>query len=634
MQLKKDLLFANRYRLEIELGRGSFGSVWKTTDQKTKEVLAIKISHEELSQKDKEDFDEEYMLVAQIRHANLLTARYYDEWEDRAYLTFPLCSQSLLDRIKIAQGIAPERNLAPFQTQRKITPREIESEELKKILLDVCHGLAYLHSKKIVHRDLKPDNILLDVENNWLISDFGISSRLRQTLTSRSKNDHASGARGYASPEMLHKPKTAQDPTDIFSLGITIFEMGNGFLPNGGEYGWRLRFDDPQISLPESYGTELNLLMQACLAYDPDKRPTAKMIVDFLEGKTSIQPITERAGLHISAPPSPSQTKEEVTSETSKEIKTAQQAQQKPFEPKPTIKEVKKGLNVFQLVGILAIVVIVIAAGVNMCNKPAEPGANTTIDQSTEPHTETVVPDTATLPTEPSAVIQGIENNMATVTGGDFFMGCASGEEDDCSDNEKPRHKVSLPSFKIGIYEVTQKEWTEVMGANPSTFANLGDNYPVESVGYYDVQKFIDTLNAITGHKYRLPTEAEWEFAARGGTKSKGYKYAGSNNLYEVGRFNKASEDGPTTVGSLLPNELGLYDMSGNVYEWCSDWFGENYYQLRDGSNPKGPSYKTYVHVLRGGSFYEVDYQCRNTARWWGGSATYKSVGFRLAEDL
>lgn len=179
--------------------------------------------------------------------------------------------------------------------------------------------------------------------------------------------------------------------------------------------------------------------------------------------------------------------------------------------------------------------------------------------------------------------VNGVSFDMIWVEGGSFTMGATKEQGNDVGSNEKPAHQVKLSNYYIGKYEVTQELWLAVMGRNPSR--NQGDmKRPVEMVNWYDCQEFITKLNQLTGKQFRLPTEAEWEFAARGGNFSQGYKYSGSNTFEDVA-WNNAT---PHSVGSKYPNELGLYDMSGNVREWCQDWFGK--YSRGAQTNPTGPS--------------------------------------------
>ncbi|MDL2310154.1 formylglycine-generating enzyme family protein, partial [Parabacteroides sp. OttesenSCG-928-B22] len=178
----------------------------------------------------------------------------------------------------------------------------------------------------------------------------------------------------------------------------------------------------------------------------------------------------------------------------------------------------------------------------------------------------------------------------------------------------------------IGKYPVSQKEWRAVMGDNPSSFK--GDNLPVENVSWHDAQEFVQRLSTQTGKTYRLPTEAEWEFAARGGTKSAGYKYSGSNTLDPVAWYSANSENRTHPVGQKLPNELGIYDMSGNVWEWCSDWYGN--YNSNTQSNPKGPASGS-DRVLRGGSWGIVPRGCRSSNRnYFTPLYSYDNYGFRV----
>ena len=199
-----------------------------------------------------------------------------------------------------------------------------------------------------------------------------------------------------------------------------------------------------------------------------------------------------------------------------------------------------------------------------------------------------------------------IEPEMVFVRGGDFTMGCTSEQSNDCYDDEKPAHQVSISDFYICKYEVTQAHWRVVMGDYPSYFK--GDSLPVENVSWNEVQEFISRLNNLSGKQYRLPTEAEWEFAARGGNSSKGYRYSGDNDIDAVAWYwnnipsQTRGEEGYGTqpTGLKSPNELGLYDMSGNVLEWCEDWYGG--YDDAIQTDPTGPVSGSY-RVVRGGSW-------------------------------
>ena len=198
-------------------------------------------------------------------------------------------------------------------------------------------------------------------------------------------------------------------------------------------------------------------------------------------------------------------------------------------------------------------------------------------------------------------------------------------------DNEQPVHTVIVPDFYIGRYEVTQNQWQAVMGSNPSDFK--GDNRPVEQVSWNDVQLFLDKLEEMTGQDYRLPTEAEWEFAASGGNKSRGYKFAGSNSVSSVAWYAMNSDYKSHPVGRKIPNELGIYDMSGNVWEWCSDWYDSDYYRNSPKKNPKGPDNGKY-RVFRGGSWFRNAVHSRSAARshYSPGSGS-GDIGFRLVFD-
>ena len=228
--------------------------------------------------------------------------------------------------------------------------------------------------------------------------------------------------------------------------------------------------------------------------------------------------------------------------------------------------------------------------------------------------------------TNKTFTVNGVTFEMIAVKGGTFTMGCTSEQGGNCYNSEKPTHSVTLSDYYIGKFEVTQELWQAVMGSNPSYFK--GNNLPVEKVSWNDVQEFITKLNQKTGANFRLPTEAEWEYAARGGNKSREYKYSGSNNIGYVAWYTDNSGSKTHQVGTKPPNELGIYDMSGNVCEWCQDWYGN--YSSGSQTNPTGPSSGSH-RVLRGGSWRSSAGRCRVSDRNASNPVNGDGIiGFRL----
>lgn len=266
--------------------------------------------------------------------------------------------------------------------------------------------------------------------------------------------------------------------------------------------------------------------------------------------------------------------------------------------------------------------------------------------------------------------IKDIENNMVKITGGSFMMGCTS-EQSDCNNDEKPAHQVTVSDFYIGKYEVTVAQFAAFVNeTNYRTFAEIRGshhiysdsimkkdgvnwrcsvdgflrplceyNHPVIFVDWYDAEAFCTWVSIKTGKHYRLPTEAEWEYAARGGsTQMNQTKYSGSNIIWEVAWCGKYSESRTYPVGLKKPNNLGLYDMSGNVWEWCADYYDENYYKTCIDTNPKGPKSETLFRTLRGGAWESGLRTCRLSIRERGDASglnrNFGNIGFRLVQDF
>ena len=225
--------------------------------------------------------------------------------------------------------------------------------------------------------------------------------------------------------------------------------------------------------------------------------------------------------------------------------------------------------------------------------------------------------------------VKGVSFKMIAIEGGTFQMGATLKQGKKASKDEKPAHSVTLSDYYIGETEVTQELWEAVMGTNPSY--SKGNKKPVEKVSWDDCQEFIRKLNQLTGKNFRLPTEAEWEYAARGGNKSKGYKYSGSNTIGDVAWYTNNSGSKIHDVKTKQANELGIYDMSGNVWEWCQDWYDSSYYSSSPSSNPAGPSSGS-SRVGRGGSWYVSAEYCRVSNRDRGSpDGSGGALGLRLS---
>ena len=244
-----------------------------------------------------------------------------------------------------------------------------------------------------------------------------------------------------------------------------------------------------------------------------------------------------------------------------------------------------------------------------------------------------------------SFTVNGVTFNMIHVKGGTFTMGCTSEQGSDCGSNENPSHSVTLSDFWMGETEVTQALWQAVMNttveeqrdkSNPSlSMRGEGASYPMYYVSWNEAVEFCDKLNSQlsgqlpSGYRFSLPSEAQWEYAARGGNKSRGYKYAGGNSIGDVAWYSENSSSATHTVKDKQANELGLYDMSGNVVEWCSDWDGS--YSSFSQTNPTGSSTGSR-RVLRGGSWGRIARHCRVSFREFSTPGNRISDGgFRLA---
>ena len=547
-KFKSGDIFDDRYTLEKLIGVGGFADVWKAVDNTTHSIVALKI-YTNLDDDGINDLSEEYTRMQNLNHTNILKADHFDRDGNIPYLVMKFCGGGSLDK-KIGR---------------------MENEEVLKVIKDMASGLSYLHQCNIVHQDIKPANILIDDSSGtpvYVLSDFGISSKTKTRLSHsvNQKNQGTSMTEAYAPPEKFSSKKEDRRPDrkgDIFSFGISIYELVTGGLPfDELSTGRQLQYDDAEVDFDDIEDETIRDIVERCMEPNKEDRPSAEDILDLLDGKGSRKP--RRGSGHNSR----------------KTVRV------------PNAGDSDNAINANFKWIILSVIIIVAALAFYMVMPESQ-----TEEASTDYKQEV---DTFS--------INGVIMEMVKIPGGSFNMGCTDPNDTDADANEKPAQKRTVSDFYMGKYEVTQKLWFAVMNSNPSTTIN--DNYPVNNVSWDDCQLFIQRLNAITGRNFRLPTETEWEYAAKvipnpDGTPSTKYsKYAGGNDPDACAWY--ASGDTASNgsvllhaVGKKKANAFGLYDMSGNVIEWCQDLY-TNY-------GTGTPEIDQKQRVLRGG-YYDSSY--------------------------
>ena len=537
-----------------------------------------------------QSFLKEAQKIAGLNHRNIIKVHDYFEENGTAYYVM-----DLIDGCSLQQKLDS-------------TNRPLPEKDVRNYLNQLLDALEHIHSKGILHLDLKPSNIMLGNDGTITLIDFGASKGFNAdgSLSSDSKFSYTPG---YAPIELKDGNKEKIGAwTDIYSLGATLYKMlTNKPVPEYSD------IDDYFKEITSVYpfdfsgvGQDLKLIIQICMNPNRAKRPqTIADVRKLLHDPESVvdppvvikRPNNEDTYL--------AEKHDDTSSKNSINASKGYPSNDGSNPPIGKKKEKKITLKIIiPFIAISLLVAVVAAVATRSCNSKnvvSSSGSDSSrIDSSKlaedEPIKEIIIPNSG-----------GVSFKMIKVEGGTFTMGTNDtlGEYD--TQDHSP-HQVTLSSFYIGETEVTHELWEKIMGE----YEYYGYDYveqhpyryytPCDSIENYDIiLKFLDKLNKRTGLKFRLPTEAEWEYAARGGNKSKGYKYSGSNNMDEVAWFNDSTTH---NVAQKKPNELGIYDMSGNVGEWCSDYYQYNYYKESPKKNPQGPSQiDDDCHVFRGGSY-------------------------------
>lgn len=545
----------------------------------------------------KAKFLKEARTIARLNHPNIIHIHDVFEENNTAYYVMEYIEGESLSSLVRTRGALAEA-------------------EAIKYVCAVAEALGYIHDRKIMHLDIKPANVMLRKEDDHVVViDFGLSKQYDEDGNQTSSTPVGISA-GYAPMEQYQQGgvKEFSPETDIYSLGATLYYLVTGCVPPQA-----VNIADSGLpELPAHLSSGVRNAIEHSMEIQRKRRPHSVEEFLALLDDDALEVVDESTIVVVEP--------------------TKSEPQQKP-QPKPEPQKRSKRKYGWWLLLIVAVVVGIVtflSLGGN-ANKPKEEGG-VIIDQGVTVGGDDVNEsnnDESVVATDQSITVNGVTFNMIWVEGGKFKMGSNDGDDD-----EMPIHDVTLDGYWIAETEVTQGLWEAVMGRDEgwSDGCGKGSNYPAYLVSYNEAVDFCEKLNALTDNKYnfRLPTEAEWEYAARGGNKSRGYKYSGSDNLGSVAWYGGNSGSTNHAVKDKAPNELGLYDMSGNVWEWCSDWYGSSYYSNSPDKNPTGPLNGDYgSRVLRGGSWLERESGCR-VANRIGNFPDYSSdrCGFRIASSL
>ncbi len=642
-----------RYRVGELLGKGGWGAVFCAEDRQYSPARAVALkaifttaTADEVARK---RIEREARLGTELAHPNVVRIGDFTTDMGVYFLIMELVSGGDLNSLRARQ---PDERFS--------------LEAALPLLKDIAEGLDYLHSKGIIHRDLKPSNLLWHPDEKRLkISDFGLSKTARDSiLLSGAKMPSISGTDPYMAPEIWN----AEDPSkagDLYALGIIAYEMLKGDPPFRGP-----NFPDQHRNAPVKPIPELPDMVNTALEKILSKEPSSR----FTSGHDFVQALEK-------PPLKPKVQEVQEPAEESSEHRQKPEQIQRDEGPDNQDEEVvdyfskrKKKVNPFLI--ILVLVAIGVSAvlvtnslrsaanrreaqrlellgdserdqndwadAINYYEQALEIGGENSVITSklSDCRTSQREAEAAAAEAErrrratPGYISDGPLANMhfAYIPAGSFIMGSTPSFDSDPR-NDVPQHRVTLDAFQMMTTEVTQAMWQEVMGSNPSHFTG-NTSHPVEQVSWNDVQDFLRRLNQRDrGKGYRLPTEAEWEYACRAGTTTCFYSGERESDLSNVGWYGSNSSNTTHQVRQKAANVWGLYDMHGNVWEWCNDRYDRDYYFNSPARNPRGPSSGDY-RVARGGSIALNYWDCYSTTRGgWQPNFRSKYNGFRIVRS-
>jgi formylglycine-generating enzyme required for sulfatase activity/serine/threonine protein kinase len=629
------------YRLLQPLGSGAFGTVWKAEAPGGVEV-AVKLIPRALKPDEAQRELNALQLMKRLRHHNLLVLQAFFALPDRLIIILELADGSLRGRLQQCQ----DRGLAG-----------IPPVELLRYFREAAEALDYLHGQNVQHRDVKPDNLLL-LGSHVKVADFGLARLLEQNQLESATNV---GTPACMAPEVWNNKLSVH--SDQYSLAVTYAHLRTGRKPFAGDTLAALMkahlLDAPNL---EHMGPHEQEVLRRALAKRPDARyPSCTAFVRALVAAH----VAEREDTEpASAPPVPTGAAtlpSNLPAPLPPVSPAAAVSVTQPLRSRPPAAE-RPRLIVLVTLGVFVLFAGLVLAGLYL-SRPRDraPTAAKVADSAgasaplpepkrqpagpgkplTDPKVQSDIKDAAPAAVPSAALAREITNSirmrLVLIPAGRFTMGSPP-DEPDRHDTEVAHEVVLTRPIYMGVFEVTQAQYKEVMGTNPSWLSPFGggkdlvrgqdtDAFPVEGMTWEEAVTFCERLSARSGEKragltYRLPTEAEWEYACRGGTSS-AFHYGNSLSSLQANFDGKFPYGGAAKgsyleriarVGSYSPNRFGLYDMHGNVWELCSDWYDKDYYKVSPREDPQGP--KTgLVRVCRGGSWNNHGYICRAAFR-------------------
>jgi serine/threonine protein kinase len=502
------------YVILNELGRGGMAKVYLAEHRLLRNKVALKVLNDNLVRDlhIRKRFLAEARSMAAMSHPNIIKViDLYDSGDHVAFVMEYIEGETLKEYL-----------------ERK---GRLSDTEIKALFPQMLDAVGYVHEQNLVHRDIKPSNFMLDRKGKVKLMDFGIAKTMDATSAEYTQTGTGlqMGTPMYMSPEQISETKSVTAQSDIYSLGVVLWQMVTGEKPYDTKTisNFQLQMKIIQERLPSTGSYWDDTIQIATNKEAPNRYTSCQNFIAFLQG-------TSKLSFHKDA---------------------------------------------------------------------------TVLLARTQNHSSSLI-----LPRVKSAadndILEWLES-FIKVEGGSFQMGSLNSEHERSED--ELLHAVTLSDFYIQAITVSQGFYERVIGENPSEDKTWND-FPVTNVSWYYANAFIEKLNILTDGGFRLPTEAEWEYAARGGRLSKGYIYSGSNNLEDVGWHSGNSGKRLHVSREKCPNELGLYDMSGNVAEWCIDLYSPYRLDSEGSQNPKGPDNGRH-RVLRGGSFGYSPHNCRSAFR-------------------